>query len=88
MMNDTSLAAVTTSEGDRHVIFQDGQRRIRFAFYTQSTKSWASSSDYVIATDARNLTLISEQSYLDNSSVPVQDVVSFCPSFCHKDHFD
>ena len=59
VVDDSSLAALTTPDGNRHVFFQDNRGMIRQAIYVQSTKSWTARINYVVAMDARNLTPIS-----------------------------
>ncbi|MCJ1479151.1 hypothetical protein MMC13_007835 [Lambiella insularis] len=52
-LRDTSLAVTTTSDGNRHVFFQDSSNTIRQAIYEMSSGQWSASTTYVVATDAK-----------------------------------
>ena len=56
ILNDTSIAAMSMSDGDRHIFFQDSTGTIRQAIYTVTTNQWASPLSLVVATDAKNNT--------------------------------
>ncbi|MCJ1326025.1 hypothetical protein MMC10_002688 [Thelotrema lepadinum] len=58
--NDSSLAALTTSDGTRHVFFQDANGTLRQAQLSTTTGAWTTSLNFVIpnTTDARNNTPI------------------------------
>ena len=58
IINDTSIAAVTLSNGDRRLFFQDLSGAIRQAFYSPATRVWRADINYVVASDARNHTPI------------------------------
>ena len=59
ILNDTSLATVTTFEGNRHVFFQDLNGSLRHTVFYQGANSWANEADYVnLASSARNHTPI------------------------------
>ncbi|MCJ1247925.1 hypothetical protein MMC30_005140 [Trapelia coarctata] len=59
LLNDTSMAAVTTSDGHRHAFFQEKTGIIRESIYISSTAKWLTDVSYIIATDARNYTPMS-----------------------------
>ena len=59
IINDSSFAVVSNSEGDRHVFFQDQNGTLMRAEYKHLTSSWSSSTYNVAATDARELTPLS-----------------------------
>lgn len=59
ILDDTSIAATTLSNGDRRLLFQDLSGLIRQAYYTSSTRAWRADSHYVVASDAKNYTPIS-----------------------------
>ena len=57
ILNDTSLAAITTSDGNKHLFFQDLNGSIRHTSFDVSSKSWATSPQFVETEIApRNLT--------------------------------
>lgn len=58
ILNDTSLATVILSNGDRRLFFQDVSGSIRQAFYSPGTQQWRAEVGYVVALDARNHTPI------------------------------
>ena len=47
ILNDTSLAAAASFEGNRHLFFQGFNGSIRHATFGQSINSWLTQSDYV-----------------------------------------
>jgi len=59
LLNDTSTAAVTTSNGNRHVFFQESTGTIRESIYSSSSAKWLTDISYVVASDARNHTPMS-----------------------------
>ena len=60
ILDDTSLAAVTTFDGNRHVFFQDTNGSIRHTLYAQSAGSWTTAPDLVATfSPPRNNTPIS-----------------------------
>lgn len=59
VLSDTSLAAITTSEGNRHVFFQDFNQSLRHAVFAQSANTWLNGADYISTSPLpRNLTPI------------------------------
>ena len=58
ILNDTSLATVILSNGDRRLFFQDLSGSIRQAFYSSATQQWRAVVGSVVASDARNHTPI------------------------------
>ena len=56
ILNDTSLAAVTLPNNDRHLYFQDSTGRIRYVIRTASTNQWNTSPDSSITASAKNHT--------------------------------
>ena len=54
--NDSSVSIVALGDGDKRLLFQEGTGDIREALFTQSTSSWTSDINNVVATDARNNT--------------------------------
>ena len=59
ILNDTSLAAVTTAEGNRHIFFQDINGSLRHNVYDQSSNKWLNGTDYLDSDlPPRNLTPI------------------------------
>ena len=58
ILNDTSLAIVILSNGDRRLFFQDLSGSIRQAFYSPATQQWRADVGYVVASNARNHTPI------------------------------
>ena len=59
ILNDTSLAAVTTAEGNRHIFFQDINGSLRHNAFDQSSNKWLNGTDYVESdSPPRNLTPI------------------------------
>ena len=60
VVNDSSLAAVITSDGVRHVFFQDTNGTIRQATRAVSSSSiWGSPLNVAVASDARRYTPMS-----------------------------
>ena len=59
ILNDTSLTAVTTSEGNRHLFFQEESGIIRQSIFTPLNGKWSAPTTYVVATDARLYTPMS-----------------------------
>lgn len=55
-LDDTSFAVAATSDGNRHVIFQDSSGAIRDAFYSHTTLSWTSTASWIVPGNARNHT--------------------------------
>ena len=47
ILNDTSLAAVTSSDNNRHVFFQDFNGSLRHTVFDQSANSWTNEADFV-----------------------------------------
>ena len=43
-------------DGDKRLFFQEGSGNIRESLYAQSTSSWTSDINNIVATDARNNT--------------------------------
>jgi hypothetical protein len=67
VFNDSSFAAVTTSDGTQRVFFQDIDGNIRQAVYSTSTQSWTAAMTFTIpnTTDARPHTPLSAILYED-----------------------
>ena len=59
ILDDTSIAAVNLSNGNRRLFFQDHSGDIRQASYTSSSKNWRAEIEPVVASDAKNYTPIS-----------------------------
>ena len=55
-MNDTSIGGVVDANNDRHVFFQDNTGLIRHAWFFDSIKQWKTSTEPVVASNAKNLT--------------------------------
>lgn len=53
ILNDTSLAAVSLSNGDRHVFFQDNTGLVRRAVLTGSPGKWSTTLDLNITSNAK-----------------------------------
>ena len=51
ILNDTSLAAVSLSNGDRHLFFQDNTGLIRRAVRVESNGQWTTSPNLNASTD-------------------------------------
>ena len=58
ILADTSIAALSTSTGDRHIFFQDCSGTVRQAIFVTSKAQWLSSLAMIVATDAKNHTPI------------------------------
>ena len=54
--NDSSVSIVILGDGDKRLFFQEGSGNIRESLFTQSTSSWTSDINNIVATDARNNT--------------------------------
>lgn len=54
ILNDSSLAALALSNGDRRLFYQEHTGQIKQAAYSFSSRSWPSTLNLVIASDARN----------------------------------
>ncbi|KAI4148403.1 MAG: hypothetical protein LQ340_005104 [Diploschistes diacapsis] len=52
--NDTSLASVETSNGSRHMFYQDGNGSVQHAVYTSSQSSWSIQLGEMGLNDVRN----------------------------------
>ena len=61
----TSIAAVTLSNGDRRIFFQERSGNIRQAKYSASAKVWAAetTTNFLVADDARDNTPLAAISY-------------------------
>ena len=57
-MNDISIAAVTLTNGDRRLFFQDTSGAIRESIYSFAADQWEADIGNIVATDARNNTPI------------------------------
>ncbi len=55
-MNDSSVAVVALSNGDKRLLYQENTGSIREALYTASTKEWTSNVNNIVATNAREST--------------------------------
>ena len=77
ILNDTSLAAVSTSDGNRHVFFQDASWNIRECVFTLSTGKWSALTSSVIATDAKHYTPMSTFQYPPSEFNQGSEQVSF-----------
>ncbi|MCJ1433832.1 hypothetical protein MMC27_003197 [Xylographa pallens] len=58
ILNNTSIAAVTLTNGDRRFFFQDTSGAIRESLYSFAADQWETDTSNIIATDARNNTPI------------------------------
>lgn len=57
ILDDTSLAAVTTMDGNRHVFFQDINGSLRHTVFERSSEVWLNDAEYIItSSQPRNLT--------------------------------
>lgn len=56
ILNDTSVASLALSNGDRRLFFQEASGLIRQAFYSASTGGWRADTSYIVASDAKNHT--------------------------------
>ena len=54
--NDSSVSIVILGDGDKRLLFQEGSGNIRESLFAQSTNSWTSDINNIVATDARNNT--------------------------------
>ena len=67
ILNDSSFAAVTTSDGSRHVFFQDINTNLRQAIYSSTIRGWITTMNLVPnTTDARLHTPISAIAQADS----------------------
>ena len=71
ILNDSSFAAVASSDGSKYVFFQDISGTLRQAFYSQTAQSWTSERSLTIpdTTDARIHTPLS--AIIDISQIAV-----------------
>ena len=55
IVNDSSFAAVSSTDGSKHVFFQDLTGQLRHKYYGQSSGTWSTGNITVISgtTDAR-----------------------------------
>ena len=59
ILNDSSITAVTTVEGNKHIFFQDINGSLRHTVFSQFAKSWADEADFLsTATTPQNHTPI------------------------------
>lgn len=67
ILNDTSLTALSFTNGDRQLFFQDNMGRIRRAVRTASNNQWITNLDLSIDSNAKNHTPLaaSGQSYTE-----------------------
>lgn len=56
ILNDTSLAALSLSNGERHLFFQDNTGRIRRAIRTESNNQWSTSPYLNLGSKPKNYT--------------------------------
>ena len=56
IFNDTSLAVLSLSNGERHLFFQDNTGRIRRAIYTESNNQWSTSPYLNLRPQPKNYT--------------------------------
>ena len=56
ILNDTSLAALSLSNGDRHLFFQDNTGRIRRAIRTESNNQWSTGPYLNLSSNPKNYT--------------------------------
>ena len=68
IVNDTSLAAVSTSDSNRHIFFQEQSWNIRAAVFTYSSGKWSALTSYVIVTNAKHHTPLSAIQIPENVS--------------------
>ena len=55
ILNDTSLAAVTSPDGNRHVFFQDFKGSLRHTVFDQAANSWTNEPDNITTSSAPRL---------------------------------
>lgn len=55
-MNDTSLTALISANGDRYLFFQDSEGSIRQTIHTANASQWIVDPNPVSNSDARTLT--------------------------------
>ena len=79
ILNDSSFAALATPNSDRYIFFQDLNGTIRYAIYAQSSSTWVTNIDLVVATDAKNNTPLTTLSTTNPSvgNLSAQTTVSF-----------
>ena len=53
LASNTSFSIVSTSDGNRHLFFQEQGGNIRQAFYNVSEASWSISAGYIVVTNAK-----------------------------------
>ena len=56
ILKDTSLAAIVSTDGDRHLFFQGPQGNIRRMVYRTDYNGWIADSGSIAISDAKNLT--------------------------------
>ena len=71
ILNDTSLAAVILPNNDRHLYFQDGTGRIRYAIRTASNNLWNTSPDSNSNASAKNHTPLAVTAFRPDGPVKV-----------------
>ncbi|KAM0799383.1 hypothetical protein BDR22DRAFT_910741 [Usnea florida] len=63
ILNDTSLAAIVLSDGDRHVFFQDSNGSIRHAIRSASENQWTISISLNLSSRPKNHTPLAANGY-------------------------
>ncbi|CAD6586035.1 MAG: hypothetical protein ASARMPREDX12_002178 [Alectoria sarmentosa] len=63
ILNDTSLAALSLSNGDRHLFFQDNTGRIRRTIRTESNNQWSTSLYLNLSSNPKNYTPLVATAY-------------------------
>ena len=65
--DNSSLSIITTSEGNKHLFFQEQNGVIRQSFYDTMKGSWVSSSNIIVTSNARNNTPIATTWLFENN---------------------
>lgn len=65
ILNDTSLAALSLSNGDRQLFFQDNTGRIRRAIRTESNNQWSTSPYLNLSSNPKNYTPLVATAYYE-----------------------
>lgn len=65
ILNDTSLAAILLSNGDRHLFFQGPEGSIHRVIHAASASQWILDTTPVVTSDARHLTPMAAEGWND-----------------------
>ena len=77
ILNNTKLEAITMSNGDGRVYFQDNSGFIRESIYTALTRNWTAGFDNVVAIDAKNCTPLAAVNIVSATGDPSLDEVPY-----------